>query len=134
MTLTFCQSELGNVSTAPPPKVTCPLDNHVLACHTCFMNIHTETATKTRTFTFIARHTQAQIKRSGCTRRAHRFEAPFVVEVRCPDCGEHMTKVDTIRGVEVTDATECNERCMGATTGGVCECRCKGENHGGRWA
>lgn len=95
------------------------------------MNTHTETATKTRTF--IARHSAKQIQRSGCERRAYRFEATFVVEVRCPDCQERMPLVDSIESIEVDGATECNARCMGATTGGVCECKCRGENHGGRW-
>lgn len=97
--------------------------------------MHMETTrNETGTRTFIARHTTPQVKRSGCERRAYRFQADFVVEVRCPDCSERMTRIDSITGISTPDAAECNARCMGATTGGVCECRCQGENHGGRWS
>jgi hypothetical protein len=91
------------------------------------------TTTATATRTYIARHTTRQLDRSRCERRAYRFDAPFVIEVRCPECGERMPKVDVIDG-RSSDDRECNARCMGATTGGVCECRCGGSNHGGRWA
>jgi hypothetical protein len=85
------------------------------------------------TRTYIARHSKQALDQGICSRRAYRFEAPFVIEVRCPDCGRILPKVDLIEGT-VSEDRECNERCMGATTGGVCECRCGGQNHGGRWS
>ena len=106
--------------------------------YTLLYSVHMEntaTQTGTKAHTFIARHVRRQIERSGCTRKALRFEANFHQgRVECPDCHEPMTKIDTITAGTASDASECNARCMGATTGGVCECRCKGENHGGRWS
>lgn len=52
--------------------------------------------------------------------------------VICRGCGEQVKK-GSKRIVGKKSEQECNEKCMGATSG-ACECKCEGVNHGGSHA
>jgi hypothetical protein len=52
--------------------------------------------------------------------------------VTCRSCGEQIKK-GSKRVVGKKSDQECNEKCMGATSG-ACECKCEGKNHGGSYA
>jgi hypothetical protein len=50
--------------------------------------------------------------------------------VTCPEC-QSLRRVKVSRVAGLDSSKECNARCTGAT-GPSCECKCRGENHGGR--
>jgi hypothetical protein len=69
-------------------------------------------------------------KRGGCGAKVMILAewAGFKNVTRC-ECGRFVSVERVTAGTE--SKKECNARCVGAV-GPACDCKCRGENHGGR--